>query len=59
MKKEIAEIVVLYPEQKQVYQTTDGIIHLTEVGAVAQAQHLPDQKITTIQCPTLRVTSAK
>lgn len=38
----------LYPEQQEVYQTSDGLVHLQFTEAQAQAAHLLDATITTV-----------
>jgi hypothetical protein len=39
----------LYPEANVVYQTSDGLVHIEEAQAMAQAQHLNDPTITLIK----------
>ena len=36
----------LYMRNKWVYVTSDGVVHLTEKEAAAQARHLENKKIT-------------
>lgn len=52
MKKELkAELSAIYPERKEVFETSDGLIHLEYDEAVRQAEHLPDNTIQTHQIP--------
>lgn len=43
----IAEMASLYPKRKEVWQTSDGLLHLTKEEAEAQARHLEDTTILT------------
>lgn len=50
-KELLSQIAANYPGLSQVWQTSDGVVHLTAVSAQAQAAHLHDRKLTIIQLP--------
>lgn len=45
MKDKLAAIAALYPDRQEVWETSDGLLHLTSDEAEAQAEHLPSAKI--------------
>lgn len=48
MKKELAEILENYPSVSVVFVTSDGLLHLSNLSAQAQARHLVDRKVKRI-----------
>lgn len=46
-----AELSAHYPDRKEVFETSDGLIHLEYDEAVRQAEHLPDNTIQTHPLP--------
>lgn len=44
-------LALLYPKHVEVFQTADGLIHLTSVDAEAQAKHLTNKQVKTIPLP--------
>lgn len=51
LKKILAVLAKLYPNQKEVYRTYDDLIHLTVEEAEAQAMHLSNKSIKTHSLP--------
>lgn len=43
------ELLLLFPEVEEVYQTSDGGVHLKLEEAEVQARHLENPKIKTIK----------
>lgn len=55
----VDEVKKMYPSFKYLYRTTDGIIHLSQEDARAQARHLPGPSIEKITCSTGKITLVK
>lgn len=45
MKEDLKILAQYLPEQEEVWQTSDGLLHLTKEEAQAQAAHLKDAAI--------------
>lgn len=51
MEDNLAALAALYPDRQEVWETSDGLLHLTSDEAEAQAKHLPSAKIKKRKLP--------